>query len=73
MIMEESYKEVYFDQYCKTCKYDNLPEHYYPCHNCLDNPVNAYSHKPVYYKHVNEEWEKEKYEKEKDKYYRGVK
>lgn len=22
--MEEQYKEVYFDQYCKTCKHENV-------------------------------------------------
>lgn len=45
--MEDNYKEVYFDKYCKTCKYENVAEEMEPCHECLENPVNLYSHKPV--------------------------
>ena len=48
--MEESYKEVYFDQYCKTCEHEKLKEIDDPCDECLNNPVNLYSHKPVNYK-----------------------
>lgn len=47
LIMEEIYKEVYFDKYCPTCKYKNLLEDEEPCCDCLDVSVNAYSHKPV--------------------------
>ena len=47
--MEESYKEVYFDQYCKNCKHEKLKEIDDPCYECLNNPVNLYSHKPVMY------------------------
>ena len=50
--MENSYKEVYFDQYCKTCKHKELPEDKDPCDDCLNEPVNIYSHKPV-------KWEKD--------------
>lgn len=42
-------KEVYFDQYCKTCKYCEVNEAEDPCDECLSNPVNTYSHKPVNY------------------------
>ena len=45
--MDDSYKEVYFDQYCKTCKYEKTSEAKKPCYECLTNPVNLYSHKPV--------------------------
>lgn len=48
--MEESYKEVYFGEYCKTCAHELLPEGKDPCHECLNNPVNVYSHKPVCWK-----------------------
>ena len=48
--MEESYKEVYFDQYCKTCEHEKLKETDDPCDECLNNPVNLYSHKSVNYK-----------------------
>lgn len=48
--MEEIYKEVYFDQYCKTCKHKKAKESEDPCDECLTNTTNAYSHKPVNYK-----------------------
>ena len=47
--MEESYKEVYFDQYCKNCKHEKVKEIDDPCDECLNDPVNLYSHKPVMY------------------------
>lgn len=50
--MDESYKEVYFDQYCGKCKHKDVPETGCPCDECLSNPVNLYSHKPV-------KWEEE--------------
>lgn len=49
MGMYDSDKEVYFDQYCKTCVNKDLDEHEDPCHECLNNPSNVDSHKPVYY------------------------
>lgn len=45
--MEDTYKEVYFDQYCKTCKHLSKKEEEEPCAECLNEPVNLYSHKPV--------------------------
>lgn len=45
--MEEGYKEVYFGQYCTTCKHEKKAETDDPCDDCLENPVNVYSHKPV--------------------------
>ena len=47
--MEYNYKEVYFDQYCKTCKHEGLKDNEEPCNECLDNPANLHSHKPVKY------------------------
>lgn len=47
--MSEGYKEVYFCQYCKSCKYEKLSEHEEPCDDCLSESVNVYSHKPLYY------------------------
>ena len=44
--MEDSYKEVYFGQYCKTCKHETLKEDQDPCHDCLNEPVNLHPHKP---------------------------
>lgn len=43
-------KEVYFNQYCSTCKYKDLLESEDPCDECLEYPVNTDSHKPVNYK-----------------------
>lgn len=47
--MEETYKEVYFGQYCETCRWRDKMEHEDPCHECLNEPVNVHSHKPVKY------------------------
>lgn len=44
---DDTYKEVYFHQYCKTCKHELKAETEKPCRRCLDNPVNLYSNKPV--------------------------
>lgn len=45
--MNEGMKEVYFDQYCPTCKHVKMEEAESPCSECLSEPVNQYSHKPV--------------------------
>lgn len=43
----DDYKEVYFDKYCKTCKHTKKKDTEEPCDECLDNPINLHSHKPV--------------------------
>lgn len=48
--MEEQLKEVYFDQYCKSCENWKLKESEEPCNHCLSVPANVNSHKPVDYK-----------------------
>lgn len=40
-------KEVFFDQYCSKCKNFGTPEGDDPCDECLENPSNDDSHKPV--------------------------
>ena len=45
--MFETYKEVFFWQYCKTCKHEKTKESEDPCHNCLNSPSNVHSHKPI--------------------------
>ena len=45
--MDNEYKEVYFDQYCKSCAHKEKKDTDAPCDECLDNPINLYSHKPV--------------------------
>lgn len=46
----EECKEVYFDKYCSKCENKDLKESKDPCHECLSNPVNLYSHKPIHFK-----------------------
>lgn len=49
-------KIVNYDEYCETCMFypcdpgndDN------PCNDCLNNPVNIDSHKPIHYKDRND-------------------
>lgn len=51
-VMEQVYKEVYFDKYCKTCRYEKDDENDVssPCYDCLAEPKNLYSHIPVMWK-----------------------
>lgn len=46
-------KEVYFDQYCKSCKRNGLKESKDPCNDCLAEPSNTNSHKPMNYESKN--------------------
>lgn len=45
--MLDKNNEVLFGEYCKTCKYKNYSETDSPCAECLAEPVNLYSRKPV--------------------------
>ena len=47
---EIDYKEVYFHEYCNTCKFADTPEYEDPCNECLEHPMNLYSSKPVCWK-----------------------
>ena len=47
MESNDGMKEVYFDQYCPKCKNCDLEGNKEPCCDCLSEPVNQYSHKPV--------------------------
>lgn len=49
--MEDRYKEVYLGQYCKTCRFekDSEDDVNSPCWDCLQQPMNVHSHKPVKY------------------------
>lgn len=49
MAIDEDYQEVYFDEYCPKCKHVDVDDTKSgePCDECLDNPMNLYSHKPV--------------------------
>lgn len=54
MDFDDTFKEVYFNIYCDTCKYKNTKEDDDPCDECLGEPVNLYSHKPVRWKDKND-------------------
>lgn len=45
----QDYKEVYFDKYCKTCKHKKLKETDAPCDECVSEPINLQTHRPVRY------------------------
>lgn len=52
--MEIIDKEVFFDKYCPKCKHYKTKDYEDPCNECLNNPINANSHKPVYFKEREE-------------------
>ena len=47
MVSDEELREVDFETYCKTCKYEKRPEEQIPCCDCLEEPLNLFSQKPV--------------------------
>ena len=49
---EYEYKHVYFYEYCKLCKHSKLSEDEEPCCECLLEPVNLNSHKPVHFEEL---------------------
>lgn len=42
-------KIVEFDKYCKSCKHFTKKESEDPCHDCLNEPTNINSRKPIMY------------------------
>lgn len=46
--MEGDYKIVDFS-WCNKCKYKNIEDTEDPCYECLNEPVNIDSRKPVYF------------------------
>lgn len=47
---QQAYKEVYFDEYCKKCEHIKLADTEEPCNECLNEPLNWNTHRPVKYK-----------------------
>ena len=45
--MESRYKEVDYYEYCQKCKHKDKKEEEQPCFECLEEPVNLYSRRPV--------------------------
>ena len=48
--MAGEFKEVLFNEFCKSCTYEKYPEEAMPCCECLEEPANIDSHKPVRFK-----------------------
>lgn len=51
---------VEFDKYCEHCIYKDHPDDVTPCHECLTEPVNTDSRKPVFFEGTKEFKRKEK-------------
>ena len=51
--MELMDKEVYYNEYCNSCKHREKENTDEPCNECLGEPINLYSHKPVKYEEKN--------------------
>ena len=47
--MENRYKLVDFEAYCKTCKHEKLPESESPCDECLAISARMNSQKPEFW------------------------
>jgi hypothetical protein len=45
--MEIIEKFVEFNEFCHRCKHKSVPETEDPCNECLTEPINEHSHKPV--------------------------
>ena len=45
----QAYKEVHYHEYCKSCRHKNVKDTETPCNECLGEPINLNSHKPVKY------------------------
>lgn len=60
MITDNEYKEVYFGDYCPKCKYFDLSEDKEPCNECLSEPTNLYSHKPIKFEKASKRKNKRK-------------
>ena len=45
--MENNTKIVDFHKYCKTCKHSKKKDNEDPCDECLDNPTNTNTSRPV--------------------------
>lgn len=46
---DQAYKEVYFGEYCKKCEYRDRNDTDEPCNECLGEPLNWNTHRPVKY------------------------
>ena len=54
MFMQYDYKECNFYTYCNKCKYKDKKDIEDPCNDCLAEPCNLHSSKPVYFEEKGE-------------------
>lgn len=47
-------KEVRFDLYCPDCEWRTTDDDEDPCDECLGNPINLYSQKPIKFRKKEE-------------------
>lgn len=45
----QAYKEVYYHKYCVDCKHRKVANTEEPCNECLSEPTNLNTHRPVKY------------------------
>jgi hypothetical protein len=45
--MKIEYQEVNFEKYCKQCTHKDVTAIDPPCSECMDEPTNLYTDKPV--------------------------
>ncbi len=48
-MIENTQMMVRYDKWCDRCKHRDIPENDDPCEQCLDNPINENSEKPIYF------------------------
>lgn len=46
---KKPFKDLYFNAYCRSCKFETKDEKDSPCEDCLNEPIQSYSNKPVYW------------------------
>lgn len=51
---DDIFKEVRFDLYCSQCKEEKTKETDDPCNECLAEPINQHSNKPIHFKKKKE-------------------
>lgn len=64
--MEIIDKIVDFEKFCKTCTHCNIEGFEDPCNDCLDNPTNTHTQRPIYYEPDEEKIKAEEKKKEKE-------
>ena len=55
MAYVNDYKEVIFGDYCHKCVHEDKSEQEDPCFECIAEPVNLWTHKPVKFEPKEEE------------------